>query len=103
VIARAEHGMHAVVSVHRGAAGARVALVALGIGDITEIGAAGALEHVAREARHIADLRARGERKRLRDHRIAAANLLMIGSLRHAYQAAKPETAPIRLDAAHGP
>jgi hypothetical protein len=103
MIARAEHGMHAVVSVHGGAAAARVALVALGIGDIAEIGAAGALEDVAGEACHIADLRACGERERLCDHRIVAANLRVVGGLRHAHQAAEPETAPIRFDAAHGP
>jgi hypothetical protein len=27
----------------------------------------------------------------------------MVGGLRHAHQAAEPETLPIRLDAAHGP
>ena len=56
-----EHGVQAVEAVQRRAARARIALVALGVGDVAEIGAARALQHVAAEARHVADLRAGGE------------------------------------------
>ena len=65
VLARAEHGVPAVLAADRGAAGARRALVAGGVADIAKIGAAGALQEIAAHRRLVAHLRARRVQQRL--------------------------------------
>ncbi len=83
-----------------GAAGAGIALVARRVGRVAEISAAGALQDVAAEARHVADLLAGGELQRLRDDRILRLNVAMIGGFGHAHQRAEPQAVLAELDAA---
>src|SRR5207237_2569537 len=71
-IAYPEHRMRTIEALDRGAAGPRRALVAIRIGSVAKIRAPRALEHVAAERRHVADLLAGRKRERLRDHRIVA-------------------------------
>ena len=54
LVARAEDGVDAVVAFERGAAGAGIALVALGEGAVIEVIAARALEQIAADRRHVA-------------------------------------------------
>src|SRR5205823_5803192 len=67
----------------------RVSLVARGVGDIAKVDAPRALQYIAAKARHVADLLARRELERLRDHWIVAANRGMFGRVRHAGQGAE--------------
>src|SRR5262245_53530054 len=66
-IAGSEHGMRAIETVECRAAGARIALVALGIGDVAKVRTTGALQDIAPERRHVADLRACRKPQRLGD------------------------------------
>ena len=60
-LAGAEYRVLTIKPVERRATRAGHAFVAVGIGNIAEIAASRALEHIAAEARHIAQLRARSE------------------------------------------
>ena len=86
LVAGAEHGLGPVEAANGGTARARIAFVAGGIGDIAEIGATRALQDVAAKARHVADLLAGRELKRLRDDRILLPDLRMVRRVGHAYQ-----------------
>ena len=55
-IRSAEHGVKPVDAIQCRASGARIALVALRIGGVAEIGAAGTLKHIAAERCHDAEL-----------------------------------------------
>ena len=84
----------------RGAAGAGIALVAVGIGGVAEIGAASALKHVAAKRGHVADLRGGGELQRLRDHRELLLHVAMVGGVRHPHHGAEPEPFGAEFDLA---
>ena len=99
-LADAEHGVDAVDTFHRGAARAGIALVAVGIRGVAKISAAGALENIAAEARHVADLLAGGELERLRDHRAVAQDRGMLGRVRHAHQRAETKAVAAGFDPA---
>ena len=98
LVAGAEHRMLAVDAVHRGAAGAGIALVAGATARVAEIAAAGPLQHVAAERRHVAQLRAGGELQRLGDDRIVALHLGMGGRVGHPRQRAEPKVPPSQVD-----
>ena len=91
----AEHRMGAIEAFQRGAAGSRIALVAIGVADVAEIAAAGALQDVAAERRHVAQLRAGGELERIGDHGIVALDLRIGGDIRHPRQRAEPQVSAV--------
>ena len=99
MLARAEHGMPAVLAADRGAAGARRALVAGGVADIAEIRAAGALQEVAAHRRLVAHLRARRVQQRLGDDGKLLDHRRVRGHLRHRGGGADPEALRSGLDA----
>ena len=92
-LARAEDRVHAVETVACGAAGTRSALVAGGKRGIGEVTAAGALQQVAANARHIAKLRRRAGEKRLRQQGIALAHQPVVGKVAVAHQGPDPHAA----------
>jgi hypothetical protein len=94
VSADAEHGMHAVVAVEGRASGAGVALVALGDDTVSEIDAARALQKVAADGGHVADLRARRGEEGLGDEGKALAHQRVGGHLRH--RGASRDAQPVR-------
>src|SRR3954471_14169833 len=69
------------------AATARLALVA-GRADIAEIEAAGTLQQIAADRRHVAHLRRGAGKERLGCNRIATAELGVVGEVGHAHQRA---------------
>ncbi|GAA3114080.1 hypothetical protein GCM10020001_036580 [Nonomuraea salmonea] len=73
VVAHAEDRRAAVEPVERVAAGAALALVAGGV-SVVEVRAAGALEQVAADGGHVAQLRRGPGEQRLRQHRVAGAD-----------------------------
>ena len=73
LIRRAQDGMMAIEPFACVAARARLPLVAARSIDIVEIQAAGPLEDVAADRRHVADLRGGTGEQRTREHRVAAA------------------------------
>src|SRR5947209_15672417 len=93
MLAPAEHRVRSIEAVQRGAARTRVSLVARGVGDIAKVDAPRALQYIAAKARHVADLLARRELERLRDHWIVAANRGMLCGVRHAGQGAEAKPA----------
>lgn len=98
LVGDAEHRMHAIDAVHRGTAGAGIALVAVLIGDIAKVVATRPLHHVAAERRHVAQLSAGGELQRIRDHGIAALDLGMRGHVGHPCERAEPQASAAWLD-----
>ena len=75
----AEDRVDAVEAVDRVAALARAALVAARTFVVVEIGAAGALEEVAADRRHVADLRRGAGQDRAGQHRVALAHGAVLG------------------------
>jgi hypothetical protein len=92
LVAAAKHRMHAIKPAHRRAARTRIALIAFAIRDIAKIRAAGPLQYVATEARHIAELLAGGLGQRLGNNGIIRLDARMIGCIAHAHQGAEPQT-----------
>ena len=90
--------MGAVEAVQRGAAGARIALVAIAIADVAEIAAARPLQDIAAERRHVAQLRAGGKLERVRDHRIIALDFGICCDVGHPRQRAEPQIAALEID-----
>src|SRR5260370_33372667 len=93
--------MHAVNSLQRGAARSGVALVAVVIADVAEIGASRALENVSAKGGHVSKLLAGSELERVGDHGIVVLNLGIGRDVRHSCQRAKPQIAV--LEVARGP
>ena len=96
MLARAEHGVPAVLAADGGAAGARCALVAGGVADIAEVGAAGPLQEVAADGRLVAHLRAGRVQQRLGDDGEPLDHGGVRRHLRHRGGGAEPE--PLRPD-----
>ncbi len=94
VLGNAQHRMQAVETADGLAPRAGPTLVAGPPCRIAEIGAAGALQDVAAERGHVADLGARRQRQGLGDHRIILDHGRVIGGFGHAYQGAQVQ--PVR-------
>ncbi len=80
LVARAEHGVHPVVTVEGAAARAGRALVA-GRGRIAKVVAARALQQVATHGRHVAQLRARAREQRLGQQGVARDDVGVPGQI----------------------
>ena len=92
ILARPEHRVEAVHPVERRASRTWVALVASRPTHVAEIGAAGALKHVAAEGRHVAQLRTRGEEQGLRQHRIGLDDGRVPCGFGHRRESTEPQT-----------
>ncbi len=68
-------------------------------GDVAEVGAAGALERVSGERRHVAQLRARREDEALSDDGVLFLDQRIARDIRHAGKRAEPQAVANRLDA----
>jgi hypothetical protein len=90
VVARPEHGIAAVESLHRGAAGAGLALVAGGC-LVVEIQTAGALHQVSPDRRHVPKLPGGAMQDRLGQNRISSANQRVRGQATVAHQCPDPK------------
>ena len=91
--------MPAVLAADGGAAGARRALVAGGVADIAEVGAAGALQEVAAHGGLVAHLRARRVQQRLGDDGKLLDHGRVRRHLRHGGGGAEPEALRSDFDA----
>ena len=100
LVADAEHRMVAIDAVQRCATRSGHALVALSEGRVSEVRAARALQHVAAEARHVAQARGGGQRHGLGYGGIIALDRGVVGDLGHANQGAEPQTLVAHTDAA---
>ncbi len=94
-LAGAEDSVHAVVAADRGATVARLAFVA-GRGDVVEVGASRALQKVAADRCHIAQLLGCAGHDGAREHRIALLYQRMIGKVGVAHESADAEPAARR-------
>src|SRR6266480_3609850 len=92
VRARPEHGVHAIVSLERRAARARLPLVARRR-RVPEVQAARALEQVTGRRRHVADLTRCASEHRLRQHRIPRSYELVMREIGVSYHRADPQNA----------
>lgn len=99
MLACSQYGMLSGVSPNGCAPRARNALIACCVTGITKVGAPGALQYVAAQRRHIADLLARGQTQRLRDHGVVAQDFRMLGSFCHSHQRSHPEPLGTAIDA----
>ena len=91
--------MLAVDATQRGAAGARLALVACAPGWIAEIIAPGPLQYIAAERRHVANLRAGSEIEGLGDDRVIVPYLRMLAGGGHRDESAEIEPVDATFDA----
>jgi hypothetical protein len=82
----------AVIALARRAARSRLPLVA-GLGDVLEVGAAGALQQVAGHRGHVAQLARGAGQQRLGEHRVALADGGMDGQVGVAHRAADAQAA----------
>ena len=98
-VTRAEDGVAAVLAGLGRAAAAGLAFVARGV-DVPEVSAAGALQQVAADAGHVADLRRRALHQRLHEHRIVGGHPLVGGDVAHPLQRADAQAVPAGVDAA---
>ena len=96
MLARAQDRVHAVDAVDRGAAGARLALVARR-GGVVEVQAARALQQIAAVGRHVAQLRRRAGEDRIGEQRIARLDLRVVGDVAVGHQRAEPQPAVLGL------
>src|SRR5438046_6269816 len=99
MVADPEHRMLAVDAVQRGAAGAGLALIARAPGWIAEIIAPGALQYIAAERGHVADLRAGREIEGLRNDRVISPDLGILAGSGHRHESAAIESVGATLDA----
>ncbi len=99
VLRDAQHRMLAIDPLQGSTAGAGLALVAGAPVGIAEIGTPGALQHIAAERAHVADLSAGGQHQAVGDHRIVPPHRGMVGHLGHPRQGPKPQAVRRRLDA----
>ena len=99
MIARAENRVAGIEAIDRGATGARGALVA-GRVEHPEIGAADALEQVAADRGHVAQLRRGALDQAFGDQRLQALHVGIGGDIRHAGERADDEIGALDPDAA---
>src|SRR5262245_44667092 len=92
VLARSEDRVTAVVTPKRGAAGARLPLVASGR-RVAEVRAPRALQQVAGDGRHVPYLPGRREEKRLAQHRVPLLHAWLPRDVAHAGERAEPQPA----------
>src|SRR5262249_36384345 len=92
-VAAAEQGVTTVYAFSRGTAASRLALVAGEWLAAAKIGASGALEQIAAEARHIAKLLRRPPPQRLRERGIVAHEATVSSDVAHPRQGAKHQFA----------
>ena len=97
MIARAENGVAGIEAIDRGATGARSALVAGRI-EHPEIGAADALEQVAADRGHVAQLRRGALDQAFSDQRVQALHVGMSGDIGHAGKRADDEIGALDPD-----
>jgi hypothetical protein len=90
--------MRTIEAVHRSAAGARNALVAIGVAHIAKISTTRTLQDVAAEGSHVPQLRTCGKLERVGDHRIVALDFRIGGDIRHPRQRAEPEVSAAQID-----
>ena len=91
LVAGAENGMGAIMAADRSASRTGRALVALGKGKIAEIRTPGTLQQIAAGSGHVAELgRCAGEQC-LREHRIVAQDVGVVGQLGIAHHCADAE------------
>jgi hypothetical protein len=83
--------MGTVETFHRGTTGAGIALVAGVIADIAKVSAAGALQDIAAERRHVTYLLAGGKLERVSDDGIVALDVGVVGNVRHPRHRAEPQ------------
>ena len=95
-IAGAQDGVHAVVAADRSAAGTRLAFVARRR-QVVEIGAACALQEIAADGRHVAQLLRGACHDRARKHRIAPLDQRVVGEIGVAHERADAKAAAGRL------
>src|SRR5207248_10152943 len=95
----AEHRMPTVLARNRGAAGARRALVAGTVTDITEVRTAGALQKIAAHGGLVTHLRTRRVQQRFRDDGKQLDDARVRRHLRHWCRSAEPQALPSDLDA----
>ena len=91
-LAAADHGVLAAVAADRRAAAARDALVARLVG-VVEVGAARALQQVARGRRHVAQLAGGAGQQRAREHAVVAPDARIGGEIGVADQRADAQAA----------
>jgi hypothetical protein len=70
--------------------------VAVVVADVAKIRAAGALQDIAAERRHIAQLRTDGKLQRIRDHRVAALDLGIRRDIGHPRQCTQPQIVAVK-------
>ena len=100
MLAGPEHRVLAIDPADRAATRSRIAFVAGGKVGESEVVAARPLEHVAAQARHVAQLRAGRQPQGLGDHRIVSLDDRMFGGLAHARQRAQPQPGLVGADPA---
>jgi hypothetical protein len=100
MVGDAEHRMDAVNPAQRRTAAARRALVAFPVARVTEVGAAGALQDIAADRRHVAQLGAGGELQALRHDGELAPDRFIVRHVGHAGQGPEPEATRAGLDLA---
>ncbi len=98
-VARAEHGVAAVDPLQRRAAAAGLTLVARRR-DVAEVAAPGALQQVAADARHVAQLGRRAQLQRLRDHRVVLPHGGIGGYVAHPFERTDVQPLVVQGDAA---
>src|ERR1700678_1138643 len=86
LIAGAEDRVSPVEAIHRGASRSRIALIAIVVADVAEVSAAGPLQDVAAERRHVPQLRAGGELEAIRNHWIVALDVRISRYIGHPCQ-----------------
>jgi hypothetical protein len=85
-----------VPSIHRGAAGSRIARIAVVVTHVAEVGAAGALQDVAAERGHVSELRTGGQLQRVGDDRIIALDIGIRRHIGHSGQSPQFQIAAIQ-------
>ncbi len=100
VPAGAEHGQQPVDPADCGTAGAGRALAAGGPARVAEVVAAGALQHVAAETCHVAQLGTCREPQRLRESRVVAQDCRVLRRFGHAHKGAEVEPVRVRRNRA---
>ena len=96
-IADPQHGVHPRLALERRAPRACRPLVALRHADVAKVSAAGSLEEVSADRRHVADLRRRARQQRLRQHGRAGDDLRVVREVAVFHERADPEAASGQL------
>jgi hypothetical protein len=101
MLGRSQNGVPGVDAVDRRAARARIALVA-GRVEHPEVRTAHALQQVAADRSHVAQLRRRAFDQRLRDQRLQTQRIRMRGNFRHPRQGPDQQVGALGVNAAEG-